>query len=200
MIYLQLFLEFLKIGAVSFGGGYAMIPLIQDTVLYHNWLSEQELLNFIAISESTPGPIAINISTFIGYSQGGILGSIFATIGVILPALIIIITISIFIKNILSITPVQYMLNGIKPVVVALILSTAINLGLLTIINISSINSTPLLDLWAIVILAVITITHLIYKNLRKKKLSPIVLILISGVLGIIVSPLLASLKSFNNS
>jgi len=186
MIYLQLFLEFLKIGAVSFGGGYAMIPLIQDTVLYHNWLSEQELLNFIAISESTPGPIAINISTFIGYSQGGILGSIFATIGVILPALIIIITISIFIKNILSITPVQYMLNGIKPVVVALILSTAINLGLLTIINISSINSTPLLDLWAIVILAVITITHLIYKNLRKKKLSPIVLILISGVLGII--------------
>ncbi|HQC32768.1 MAG TPA: chromate transporter, partial [Bacilli bacterium] len=85
MIYLLLFLEFLKIGLFSFGGGYGMISMMKETVLANNWLSEAQLLDFIGIAESTPGPIAINMATFIGTSQGGMLGGAIATIGVILP-------------------------------------------------------------------------------------------------------------------
>lgn len=80
MIYLELFLTFLQIGAVSFGGGYAMISLIREHVLSHNWLSESDFLNMVAVSESTPGPIAVNMATFIGASQGGLLGSFIATL------------------------------------------------------------------------------------------------------------------------
>ena len=126
MIYLKLFLTFLKIGAVSFGGGYAMIPLIQESVVDYNWLTEEEILNFIAIAESTPGPIAINMSTFVGYSQGGILGAILSTIGVVLPSFIVILLVSIFVKNLILITPVKSFLGGVRPVITALILSTSI--------------------------------------------------------------------------
>ena len=90
MIYLQLFLTFLKIGAFTFGGGYAMIPLIRESVLGYGWLSEEQILNFIAIAESTPGPIAVNMATFVGASQAGILGALVATLGVVLPSFIII--------------------------------------------------------------------------------------------------------------
>ena len=90
MIYLQLFLTFLKIGAFTFGGGYAMIPLIRESVLGYGWLSEEQILNFIAIAESTPGPIAVNMAAFVGASQAGILGALVATLGVVLPSFIII--------------------------------------------------------------------------------------------------------------
>ncbi|MDO4387133.1 MAG: chromate transporter, partial [Clostridia bacterium] len=90
MIYLRLFLTFLMIGAVSFGGGYGMISLIRETVISNGWLTESELINFIAVSESTPGPLAVNMATFIGASQGGILGSLLATLGVVLPSFVII--------------------------------------------------------------------------------------------------------------
>ena len=83
MIYLQLFLVFLKIGAISFGGGYGMISIIRDECLSNGWLNEDEMLNFIAVSESTPGPIAVNLATFVGSSQGGILGAFLATLGVV---------------------------------------------------------------------------------------------------------------------
>ena len=88
MILLKLFLTFLKIGAVSFGGGYGMISMIRDDCLTNGWLTEDELLNFIAIAESTPGPIAVNMATFIGSSEGGILGALLATLGVVLPSFI----------------------------------------------------------------------------------------------------------------
>ena len=93
MIYIQLFLAFLKIGAVSFGGGYGMISLIRETVLENNWLTEKEFMAFVAVSESTPGPLAVNMATFVGASQGGILGAFLATLGVILPAFILILLI-----------------------------------------------------------------------------------------------------------
>ena len=99
MIYLKLFLEFLKIGAFSFGGGYGMISLIRDTVISNGWLTENQLMNFIAVSESTPGPLAINMATFIGSSQGGILGALSATFGVVLPSFVIILIISLILKN-----------------------------------------------------------------------------------------------------
>ena len=94
MTYIILFFEFLKIGAFTFGGGYAMIPFIQETVLKHEWLTNQELIDFIAVSESTPGAFAVNISTYVGSQVGGFFGAVCATIGVILPAFIIILIIA----------------------------------------------------------------------------------------------------------
>ena len=98
-IYLLLFLTFLKIGALSFGGGYGMISLVREEVLQHGWLTEEQFVNMIAVSESTPGPIAINMATFIGSNEYGIWGSALATLGVVLPAFLIILTISALIKN-----------------------------------------------------------------------------------------------------
>ena len=93
MIYVQLFLNFLMIGALSFGGGYGMISLVRETVLSHGWLTESEFLSFIAVSESTPGPLAVNMATFIGASQAGLAGSFAATVGVVLPSFVIILLI-----------------------------------------------------------------------------------------------------------
>ena len=102
MILLELFFTFFKIGALTFGGGYAMIPFVREQVLLHGWLTEEELLNMIAVSESTPGPIAVNMATFVGSNEAGILGSIFATLGVVLPSFIIILIISALLKNFLN--------------------------------------------------------------------------------------------------
>ena len=114
MIYLTLFLTFLKIGAVSFGGGYGMISLIREEVLLHGWLTESEFMNFIAVAESTPGPIAVNMATFIGSSQAGIFGSILSTLGVILPSFIIIFIIASLFQNLLKLAGVKWALNGVK--------------------------------------------------------------------------------------
>ena len=90
MIYLQLFLNFLKIGALSFGGGYGMIAVVKETVISNAWLTETEFLDFVAVAESTPGPLAVNMATFVGSSQGGFLGALAATLGVLLPSFVII--------------------------------------------------------------------------------------------------------------
>lgn len=184
MIYLNLFLTFLEIGAVSFGGGYGMISLIRERVIGHGWLSEGELLNMIAVSESTPGPIAVNIATFVGSAQGGILGAFLATLGVILPAFIIILVIAALIKNLLKYGGVKSFLGGVRPCVVALILATAATLMLSTLFGFSNIHSGFSIDVWGIVIFALIAIIAFLFKKFAKKKLSPIFLILISAVLG----------------
>ena len=98
MIYLQLFLNFLMIGTVSFGGGYGMISLIRETVISNEWLAESDFLNMIAVSESTPGPLAINMATFVGSTQGGFFGALAATFGVVLPSFIIISLIALAMK------------------------------------------------------------------------------------------------------
>jgi len=126
MIYLKLFLIFLKIGFVSFGGGYGMISLIREDCLNYGWLTEDELLNFIAVAESTPGPIAVNMATFVGSSQGGILGAFLATLGVVLPSFIIILMIVMFLEHILKYAGVKAVLHGIRPAIVGLILATAV--------------------------------------------------------------------------
>ena len=120
MIYLKLFLTFLEIGAVSFGGGYGMISLIRETVLANGWLTEAQFLNFIAVSESTPGPLAVNMATFIGASQGGILGSLLATLGVVLPSFVIILLIAALLRSLLKYAGVSAFLSGVRPCVVAL--------------------------------------------------------------------------------
>ena len=102
MILLKLFSSFFIIGLVSFGGGYGMISLIRETVIKNGWLTEGELMSFIAVSESTPGPIAVNMATFIGSSQAGILGAFLSTLGVVLPSFIIILIIAAVLKNLLK--------------------------------------------------------------------------------------------------
>ena len=187
MIYLELFLTFLQIGAVSFGGGYAMISLIREKVLMHGWLTEEELLNMIAVSESTPGPIAVNMATFVGSTQGGILGSLLATLGVVLPSFVIILIIAALIRNLLKYKGVQAVLGGIRPCVVALILATALTMLLSTLFAFKTVDSTPVPDLKGLIIFAIIAAIATIFKRIRKKPLSPILLILISAGLGMLL-------------
>ena len=112
-----LFLTFLKIGAFTFGGGYGMVSLVRETVISNGWLTESEFLNFIAVSESTPGPLAVNMATFIGSTQGGILGSFLATLGVVLPSFIIILLIAAVLKNLMKYAGVNAVLGGVRPCV-----------------------------------------------------------------------------------
>ena len=187
MIYLKLFLTFLKIGAVSFGGGYAMIPLVQESVVNNAWLTVDEILNFIAIAESTPGPIAINMATFVGMSQGGLLGAILATIGVTLPSFVIIILVCVVIGNLLSNSHIKAILNGIKPVITALIIGTAINLFLSVIFAVENFSSIFDFNYFGLIIFAFLALVYFLYYKWKKKPISPIILICISGVIGIIL-------------
>ena len=118
MIYLELFLIFFKIGAFTFGGGYAMLPLIQQEVLSQGWMDLEQLVNFIAVSESTPGPLAVNLSTYIGAETGGLLGSFCATVGVVLPSFVIILLVAKFYQAFQTNTLVKGCMNGLRPTVV----------------------------------------------------------------------------------
>lgn len=187
MIYLELFLTFLEVGAVSFGGGYAMISLIREKALKNGWLNEGELLNMIAVSESTPGPIAVNMATFVGSEQGGILGSFVATLGVVLPSFIIILIIASLIRNFLKYKGVQAFLGGIRPCVVGLILATALTMLMSTLFAFKSIDSEAAPDAKGLIIFAVIAATAVIYKRIKEKPLSPILLILLSAGLGMVM-------------
>ena len=123
MIYLTLFLEFFKIGLFCFGGAFGMIPLIEETVTKYAWLSESEFYAFLGVCESTPGPIAVNMATYIGSSQGGVLGSIAATLGVVTPSFIIILLVASLLKGLTDNKHFRGFLSGVKPVIIALILS-----------------------------------------------------------------------------
>lgn len=187
MIYLKLFLTFLEIGTVSFGGGYGMIPLISDAVMSNGWLSEDEFINFIAISESTPGPLAVNMSTFIGSTQAGIAGAFVATLGVVLPSFIIILIIAALINNLLRFRGVQAFLSGIRPCVVALILSTAVTLGLKALFGFENIHFVLAVDIRAVAILTILACVGAVYKKMRSKQASPILMIVIAAVLGTVM-------------
>ncbi|MBQ4131845.1 MAG: chromate transporter [Clostridia bacterium] len=122
---LSLFLTFLKIGGFTFGGGYAMIPLIQKEVVDNKkWVTDDDILEIIAIAESTPGPIAINSATFIGYKTCGFFGSFFATLGVVLPSFVIIMIIAFLLNGFAEITAVKYAFFGIRAGVLALLLKS----------------------------------------------------------------------------
>ena len=138
----------------------------------------------IAVSESTPGPIAVNMSTFVGSAKGGILGSIVATVGVILPSFIIILLISSLIRGFLKYLGVQAFLGGVRPCVVALILATGITMLLSTLLGVTTISGGFAPDIKGIVILMILVVIALIWKKLKKKKPSPILMILISAALG----------------
>lgn len=126
---LTLFITFFKIGAFTFGGGYAMIPLIQHEVTEkHKWITDEDILDIVAISESTPGPIAINSASFVGYRVCGVLGSIAATLGVVVPSFIIMLSVFFLLDNFQDKPPVQYAFMGIRASVLALIIKALLSM------------------------------------------------------------------------
>ena len=174
--YLSLFLTMLKIGLFTFGGGYAMIALLENEfVEKKKWLKKDEFLDVAAIAESTPGPIAINAATYIGYKNAGIIGSMIATLGISIPSFVIIYAISLFFDAFLSLTLVAYAFKGIQVCVVYLILSAG--LRMLKQMKKTAFN----------VIIISATIICMVVLSLFAVKFSTIFYILISGALGVVV-------------
>ena len=188
MIYLVLFLEFFKVGLFTFGGGYAMIPLIEEITVSYGWITESEFYDFIGVCESTPGPIAVNMATYIGATQGGILGSICATLGVVTPSFLIILLIASILKNFTQNKYVQAFLKGVKPVVVALIVAT----GVILLAKCVGYQSPLAFDFdWrSTMIFSVLTLMYFLVKKIWKKKIPTALFILLSAVLGILICAL----------
>ena len=180
MIYLDLFLGFLKVGCFAFGGAYGAIPLIRDVVMSYGWLDDEMLTYMIAVSESTPGPIMVNLASYIGYHQGGVLGSAIATLAVILPAYLVILLVVGILKNIIKNPYVQAVLRGLKPCVTGIVLATGIYMVLQNCLL-------PHFDLRGMIVTGILSAILIAYRLIFKKKLSPLVLIGISACLGIIV-------------
>ncbi len=186
MIYLSLFLEFFKIGLFTFGGGFGMLPLIEETVIARGWATAEQFYNFVGVCESTPGPIAVNTATYIGTMQGGLLGGITATLGVVMPSFIIILLIVSVLKNFAENRFVKAFLKGVKPVVVALILSTG------TILLAKAVGYVSLTEFSAnwisTAVFAILCVVWFAAKKIWNKKLSAVTLILISAALGVVLS------------
>lgn len=180
MIYLDLLLGFLRVGCFTFGGGYAAIPLIRDVVLSYGWLTEEQLTYMIAVSESTPGPIMVNMATYVGSSQAGFLGALLATLAVVLPSFCIILLILVVLKNLIRNPYVQAVLRGMQPCVVGIILATGVQLTLKACFPAGN----P--DARAVVIGLILGAVAVCGKKLLKRKLSAIQLIMVSAVLGIL--------------
>ena len=181
---LLLFWEFLKLGLFTFGGGYAMIPQLKDIMItkYH-WITDDELLDIIAVAESTPGPIAINLATYIGYKRHKILGSIFATLGVIIPSLVIIYIISLFFERFMALKYVKYAFVGIKCAVSILIIKAAVNMF-----------KTSTKNIFSILTFTIVFIAMILFE-LFNINFSSIYFIIIGGILGIVVYSLLERRK-----
>ena len=128
MLYLELFLTFFKIGLFTIGGGYAMLPLIQADVQAKGWMTAEELVNFIAVSESTPGPFAVNVSTYVGAELAGLPGAFCATLGVVLPSFLVIYAVSFVLRQFSDLAVVQYAFNGIRAGVLALLLKALLSM------------------------------------------------------------------------
>lgn len=188
MIYLQLFFTFLKVGAFAFGGGYAMLSLIGDSVLKYGWMTEQELLNFVGVETVIPGPIAVNMATFVGYEQGGFLGAFLATFGVVLPSFIVILIVVACIKNLLKYPPVKTFIQSMRPALGGLILSVAITMALTVFFGIKTVKNVDFsIDWRTFVILAIVIAIPLVWKRFKKKEFSSILLVVISGILGMLL-------------
>lgn len=181
MIFLQLFWTFFKIGAFTFGGGYAMIPLIQSEVESHGWMTQTDLINFIAISESTPGPLAINISTYVGTEVGGFIGAMCATLGVSLPSFVVILIVARIYEKFKNSRIVTGCMSGLKPCVIGLIAAAIISVGH-TVFFPNGISTDYILTYSFISTLFIFALmTFLVFK-----KCHPIFIIILSAVLGII--------------
>ena len=182
MILLELFFVFFCIGAFTFGGGYAMLPLMQQQVLQRNWATEEQLIHFIAVSESTPGPFAVNMATYVGAEQAGVLGSACATLGVVLPSFIVILIVAKCYDKFRSSRIVKGCMSGLKPAVVGLIGNAFLNV-LLTVFFPAGLALTVFADVRTYVYLGLFAAMLV----LAIKKVHPIVIICSSAAVGILV-------------
>lgn len=166
----ELFLIFFKMGSFTFGGGYAMLPIIQEEIVNkRHWATDEEILDYYAIGQSTPGIIAVNTATFIGYNQKGILGGIFATLGIAAPSIIIITIIAAFFKNFQDYKLVQHAFGGVRVVVAALIFNTVLKM-----------YKDSIKD-WVGIFLFIVSFLLLVFLDI-----TPIIVIVVSAIIGII--------------
>ncbi|MBR0084951.1 MAG: chromate transporter [Lachnospiraceae bacterium] len=187
MMLLELFFGFLKVGFFSFGGAYAAIPVIRDTVLSYGWLDDEMLSYIIAVSESTPGPIMINMATYVGSTQAGLLGSFLATLAVTLPAFIIILLIMVALKHLLKNPVFRSALNAMKPCIAGIILATGIYMIIENCFALSALSGPDPVSLRAVLLTAALAILYFGSRKVLKKGISPIALIAVSAVAGIVV-------------
>lgn len=184
MIYWELFLGFLKVGCFAFGGAYGAIPLIRDVVLSYGWLDDETLSYMIAVSESTPGPIMVNLATYIGSRQAGFGGAVIATFSVVLPSFLIILLVTALLKTALKNPYVQAVLRGLKPCVIGIVLATGLYMMAANcLITDSDFCINPRASIIALFLLATATG----YRKYAGKKLSPVMLIIISAITGVFV-------------
>lgn len=184
MIYLELLLGFLKVGCFAFGGAYGAIPLIRDVVLSYGWLSDELLTYMIAVSESTPGPIMVNLATYIGSNQAGLPGAVIATLAVVLPSFLIILLVTALLRTALKNKYVQAILRGLKPCVIGIVLATG---SYMVLKNCFGPLTAIAPDSRAIIITALLAAALFGYPKVAKKKLSPILLIVLAAAAGMIV-------------
>lgn len=184
MIYLELFLGFLKVGAFAFGGAYGAIPLIREVVLSYGWISDEMLTYIIAVSESTPGPIMVNLATYIGSTQAGFWGAAIATTAVVLPSFVIILIVTAVLGTALKNKYVQAVMRGLKPCIIGIVLATGIYMVMSSCFGtVGAFKADP----QAIIITAVLLMAAFVYKRLSDKKMTPVMLIAVSAAAGIIV-------------
>ena len=183
MIFLDLLIGFLEVGMFSFGGAYAAIPLIRDVVLAHGWLDEEMLSYMIAVSESTPGPIMVNLATYVGSNKGGLPGALIATTAVILPAFLIILIIMVLARKHVENPYIKAAMRGLKPCVTGIILATGAYMIIGNCCNISD-NT---VDITALLITCGLAAVYFGSRKIFKKGLSPIGLICIAAVVGVAV-------------
>lgn len=199
ILLLELFLTCFKVGLFTIGGGAAIIPILQQEVVAKGWISMKEVLTYIAISESTPGPIAINMATFVGSSQAGFLGALCATFGMVLPSFIIILIIAKFFSRFAENKYIKTVLVSIRPFVVGMILSAGLYLvlsavGVASLESIKSINLASVDGLLGVVLTALLAIIMFIYKKIFNKPVPVITFIAISAVVGIVANLLVSIL------
>ncbi len=203
MIYLTLFWEYFKIGLLTIGGGYAMLKPVLDAVQNHGWMSDAEVYNFVGIAESTPGPFAINLATFVGITVGsnpdlgglggvfgGILGALVATVAVVLPSFIVIIIVTKLFQKFQTNRYVQGVLFGIRPVVVGLVLSAVLSVGakaVLPNLKLTAISKDGFSQFNWISLIILAVFFPLSQIKVKGKKIHPIILIVSSAVLGILI-------------
>ncbi|WP_243109377.1 chromate transporter [Anaerophilus nitritogenes] len=170
-VIVKIFFTFIKIGAFSFGGGLAMLPFIEKEIVYnHQWITSEEFVDIIAIAQMTPGPIAINSSTFVGYKVQGIIGAMVGSIGIVIPSFILIIILAKYFTNMKDNKATKAVFKGIRPAVLGLILSAAISVG-----------KTALLDMKSVLIALIVLFL------LKKVNLHPILAIVVAGIMGAIL-------------
>ncbi len=184
MICLELLVGFLKVGLFAFGGAYAAIPLIRDVVLSYGWLEDETLTYMIAVSESTPGPIMVNLATYVGSSQAGFPGALIATAAVVLPSFVIILLVMALLKKLLKDPYVQAALRGMKPCIIGVILATGLYMILRSCVGGLRAPSPDGTAIWMTAALSALYFGSRAIKSIR---ISPIGLIGISAIAGILV-------------